>query len=121
MTKPIAIIFGASGAIGTRISDWFSGHGYEVWAGSRQADKSSSADSKTFVFNIDTPEANFNGLKSGSVAAVVWAQGANLSDTIRSLELEAHRKMYEANVVYILAALQAMLKLNLLAPLQGCA
>lgn len=116
MTKPIALVFGATGAIGTRIADWFSGYGYEVWAGSRQADKSYSADSKTFVFNIDTPEANFKGLKSGSVTAVVWAQGANLSDSIRSLELEAHRNMYEANVVYILAALQTILKLNLLAP-----
>ncbi|WP_089408655.1 SDR family NAD(P)-dependent oxidoreductase [Granulicella rosea] len=48
--------------------------------------------------------------------AVCWAQGANLNDSVYNVDLDKHRQIYEANVVYILATMKALLEHDLLAP-----
>lgn len=48
--------------------------------------------------------------------AAVWAQGANYNDNIRTFDIEAHKRIYTANVTYILVSLQMLLNGNLLAP-----
>lgn len=116
MAKPIALIFGSTGAIGSSIVSWFEMRGYEVWAGSRTINQENDSNHQSFVFDPENPKDSLNELESGSVSAVVWAQGANLSDNIRDMDVNKHRAMYEANVVYILLALQMLLEKKLLAP-----
>ena len=115
MTKPIVLVFGAGGAIGKAIATWFDGQGYEVWAGSRDAaNKHTDKYFKNFTFNPDISASSL-ALSKRSVASVVWAQGANLNDNIRNLDINAHRTLYEANVTYVILGLQWLLKNNLLA------
>jgi NAD(P)-dependent dehydrogenase (short-subunit alcohol dehydrogenase family) len=48
--------------------------------------------------------------------AVCWAQGANLNDSVHTFDRDKHLDLYEANVVYILVTLKALLDAELLAP-----
>jgi 3-oxoacyl-[acyl-carrier protein] reductase len=117
LSQPSVIVFGASGAIGSTLVASFDRNRYTVLAGTRnlvQADQSSSI--RTFQFNAGCPEDGLVGLEPESINAVVWAQGANLSDSIYSLDIDAHLAMYEANVTFILLSLQALLSKKLLAP-----
>lgn len=117
MSKPVAVVFGAGGVIGTAIAAWFDGHGDEVWAGSRDlAKKHDNQNFRNFIFNPDVQSDRVIGIKKRSVSAVVWAQGANLSDNIHNLDIHAHRALYEANVSYVILGLQWLLKEELLAP-----
>ena len=108
-----AVIFGASGAIGTALVDWFVARGYQVSAFAR----SSQAVSRHHVdwFAWDGKET-FPFLAAEPFNAVVWAQGSNCNDDIRSFNLDTHQQLYAANVLYVLLSLQALLKQNLLAP-----
>lgn len=117
LSQPSVIVFGASGAIGSTLVASFDRNRYTVLAGTRnlvQADQSSSI--RTFQFNAGCPEDGLVGLEPESINAVVWAQGANLSDSIYSLDIDAHLAMYEANVTFILLSLHALLSKKLLAP-----
>ena len=46
--------------------------------------------------------------------AVCWAQGKNCNDSIYAFNVEQHREVFEANVVYILQSLSILLKEKLL-------
>jgi len=117
LSQPLVIVFGASGAIGSALVTSFDQNRYTVLAGARnpvQVDQSSSI--RTFQFNAECPDESLVGLEPESINAVVWAQGANLSDSIYSLDIDAHLAMYEANVTFILLSLQALLSKKILAP-----
>jgi 3-oxoacyl-[acyl-carrier protein] reductase len=117
MSKKLAIVFGASGAIGQVILGWFERHDYRVLAASRHPDSTLDHDDTNWIaFDPKEPLLGLGGIKEESVDAVVWAQGANLSDSIHNFDVEAHRSLYEANVTYILLSLKAILNKNLLSP-----
>ena len=117
MSKKLAVVFGASGAIGGAILGWFELHDYRVLAASRNPDSSLDHDDTHWIaFDPKEPLLELGAIKEESVDVVVWAQGANLSDSIQSFDVEAHRSLYEANVTYILLSLKAMLDKNLLSP-----
>lgn len=117
MSKKLAVVFGASGAIGCAVLSWFEHHDYRVLAASRTPDSTlDHNDTHWLAFDPKEPLVGFGGVKDASVDAVVWAQGANLNDSIYNFDVEAHRSLYEANVTYILLSLQAMLNKNLLSP-----
>jgi len=48
------------------------------------------------------------------IDAIIWAQGMNVNDNARSFDAELHRRVYDANVVYILASLKSVLDNDLL-------
>mgnify|MGYP000536618938 CR=1 FL=1 len=106
-----ALVFGASGVIGTAIAGWFANHGRSVVGISR----SGSGGASTLAWTPEDPGTAFDMLGPGPLGAVVWAQGMNLSDDIRSFDLARHREVYEANVVYILQSLQLLLENGLVA------
>lgn len=115
MNKPNVLVFGATGAIGSAIVDWFSGQQYEVIAISRNPPESGLSNNITWLNWDGSQNVNsFSRLKKDSINAVVWAQGANFNDDINTFEASAHQTMYEANVIYILLSLQVLIKQNIL-------
>jgi 3-oxoacyl-[acyl-carrier protein] reductase len=114
-------VFGASGAIGGALVEWFLEHGHEVVAFSRSgtargvAPGVSSSVSRARWLAWDGM-APFPLLAEPGFDAMVWAQGANCNDDIRSFDLAAHERLYAANVTYILVSLHALLAQQMLKP-----
>ena len=106
-------VFGASGAIGGALTDWFLAHDYEVVAFNRTGVAPAGSNARWVEWD---GVGAFPQLDEPSFNAAVWAQGANCSDDIRSFDLDAHQQLYAANVTYILLSLQALLRQNMFAP-----
>jgi NAD(P)-dependent dehydrogenase (short-subunit alcohol dehydrogenase family) len=53
-------------------------------------------------------------LGAQKIDSVVWAQGINFNDDIENFDLNAHLKMYEANVTFILSTLKVLTDCNVL-------
>jgi NAD(P)-dependent dehydrogenase (short-subunit alcohol dehydrogenase family) len=50
-------------------------------------------------------------------AAVCWAQGANMSDSVFDVDSTKHLELYRANCVFVLDTLRVLLDRNLLSPM----
>ena len=111
-------VFGATGAIGQAICEWYRAKDCEVVGISRKggAVTGSSSEVSWLAWEGGEDVEAFSLLDGRQLNAIVWAQGANCSDDIYSFDLKRHEQMYAANVTYVLLSLQALLKRNLLAP-----
>ena len=117
MSNPLVLVFGATGAIGTAVSEWFGAQGYDILAISRKpAISTIIANVKYIQWEAGQSADVFYDIKKCSINAVVWAQGVNFGDNIHTFDLSAHQSMYDVNVTYILLSLQLLLQKNLLAP-----
>lgn len=107
------LLFGSTGAIGGAIGQRFRQAGIEVWGVSRGLSNSSP---ETVAWDpLDETSAVPRRLtEQGPFQAVCWAQGMNLNDSIHDFDPAGHRRMYEANVIYIMASLHALLAAGLL-------
>lgn len=112
-----ALVFGASGSIGQAICIRLQEQGDFVIAAGRGECPSQlknfpwaqwGEDLQLFFGQLEPP------LFGAKLDAVVWAQGVNFNDEIRSFDLSRHQKMYEANVTFILTTLQFLLSKDLL-------
>ena len=102
-----ALVFGGSGQIGAACAEALRGLGCEVIATSRQGGEGIEA---------YDPLADKLALPGeGQFEAVVWAQGANLNDSILDFDLSRHRAIYDANVTFVLESLHALLACDRLA------
>jgi NAD(P)-dependent dehydrogenase (short-subunit alcohol dehydrogenase family) len=115
------LLFGGSGQIGQSIAGKFREKGWEVIIVSR-SEKSNSAHEIQWDVDVEKENVVPPALHNfGLFDSVCWAQGVNLNDSIYSFEFGAHKKVYEANVVFILASLSALLAANLLSkPARFC-
>lgn len=110
-------VFGATGAIGQAICKWYKTRGHHVVAIGRAASSPSSVNGMQWIsWDIGSPNHFLEALPSRKLNAVVWAQGLNFNDNIHSFDIDKHQRIYEANVVFVLSSLQALLKDELLAP-----
>ena len=108
------LLFGGSGQIGQAIAQKFKEKGWEVFIVSRGGRGNSALE---IQWEIDLEKANevpLALLNVGEIDSVCWAQGVNLNDSIYSFEQDAHKRVYEANVVFILSTLSALLSENFL-------
>jgi 3-oxoacyl-[acyl-carrier protein] reductase len=107
------LLFGSSGAIGEAIGGRFRRAGAEVWGVARAA-----ADATTWTVAWDPLQEPFAVPKTlteqGPFGAVCWAQGMNLNDSIREFDLDVHRRLYDANVLFVMSSLRALLDADLL-------
>jgi 3-oxoacyl-[acyl-carrier protein] reductase len=109
-------VFGASGAIGEALVAWFSRKGWDVVAILRRppdAGRPVPACPHVVWAPLETPEPP---QALAALDAVVWAQGDNCNDNIATFEIERHRRMYEANVLHVLASLHALVAHGRLVP-----
>ncbi len=117
-----ALVFGASGAIGSAIAARFAAEGWEVTGVSRggTADATDPAWDAIRPLAYDpfgaTPESESALAAGGPYGAVCWAQGANGTDNVYNVDLDRHLALYQANCLYILATLKFLLDEKLLAP-----
>ncbi|HTY04705.1 MAG TPA: SDR family oxidoreductase [Rhodocyclaceae bacterium] len=113
------LVFGASGAIGSALVARFAQQGALVFAVSRSGARADTAcDPNVQWFAYDALAEGGASIPDtvSALDAVIWAQGANCNDDIYDIDLRRHAELYEANVVYILASLQQLLRQNKLSP-----
>jgi 3-oxoacyl-[acyl-carrier protein] reductase len=102
-----ALVFGGGGQIGAACAEALRNGGFDVTAtGRTAADGIAAYDPLTDKFALPGEEA---------FEAVVWAQGANLNDSILDFDADRHRAIYDANVLFVLESLHALLASDRLA------
>lgn len=113
-----ALVFGATGAIGSAIALRFAAAGWQVTGVSRRGGAADHPAIAPQAYDPLVPgDAGHAALaEAGPFHAVVWAQGANASDNVRNVDLVAHEALYRANCLYIVASLQQLLERGALAP-----
>jgi NAD(P)-dependent dehydrogenase (short-subunit alcohol dehydrogenase family) len=103
------LIFGGAGVLGTAIANKFQENGYEITFGVRKI-----TDSKNqFLLPVSkgpVPEL----LKGQLFDSIVFAQGANINDSVISNSLDDLNKLFEANVSFISETTKALLSHNLI-------
>jgi NAD(P)-dependent dehydrogenase (short-subunit alcohol dehydrogenase family) len=103
------LIFGGTGALGTAIAQKFSSEGYQVVYGVRTI-----TDSKV-QFQLPLTAGPVPDLLKGQIFdAVVFAQGANLNDSVMSSSLADLNRLFEANVTFISETSKVLLANNLI-------
>lgn len=108
------LLFGGFGQIGQSIAWKFKEKGWEVFAVSRGKKSNSKYDIQWDVDVKQGHEIPTSIFDAGLFNSVCWAQGVNLNDSIYSYEPDSHVKVYEANVLFVLSTLSALLAKNLL-------
>lgn len=112
------MVFGATGAIGVALVKMFSRGKCFVYAVSRDTSSAEEIEGVTWL-SMDIHEETFSKhfpAGAPTINAVVWAQGANCSDSIYSFDRNEHERLYSVNVIYILVSLQRLIQEDLLAP-----
>ena len=107
------VVFGATGSIGQAICAHFKVQKYFVIDVGRNITSGNSmiqwsGNAQEFSTDIH------NSLGAQKIDSVVWAQGINFNDDIENFDLNAHLKMYEANVTFILSTLKGLTDCNVL-------
>ena len=106
---PKLLIFGGTGALGTAIAQKFSGEGYEVIYGVRTI-----TDAKN-QFQVPLTTAPVPKILKGELFdAVVFAQGANINDSVVTSSLDDLNRLFEANVTFISENTKALISHNLI-------
>lgn len=110
MTARRVLVFGASGGLGEVIAERFEADGDIVVRSSRKAEEG-------FLPVDPFGKAGMDELvTAGRFDAVVWAQGANVNDTVGQLDLEVHRQVLEANCFFVSHTLDALVRSEQLVP-----
>jgi 3-oxoacyl-[acyl-carrier protein] reductase len=115
MPEPHVLIFGGSGAIGAALAEFFGGCGWRVTGVSRSAPTDASAVRDWIRWECGAGAGELARLDAKNLHAVVWAQGMNCNDDIRTVDFETHAAMYRANVLTIIESLQCLLAHDALA------
>jgi NAD(P)-dependent dehydrogenase (short-subunit alcohol dehydrogenase family) len=103
------LIFGGTGALGTAIAQKFSNEGYEVIYGVRTI-----TDGKV-QFQVPLTTGPVPDLLKGQLFdVVVFAQGANINDSVITSSVEDLNRLFEANVSFISENTKALLSHNLI-------
>jgi hypothetical protein len=115
--RKTVLIFGANGAIGKALVDWFSINGWSVFGIRRTPAVEQKEVAGIVEWVVWDPQLHKNTPAdiSRPVDAIVWAQGLNCNDSIYSFDSRRHGEIYYANVLFILETLNALLSSSLLA------
>ncbi len=107
------LVFGASGAIGGAIAADAAARGWAVTGIARKAAEPAIEGVEFHALDPLRDDLDSSFLADAEpFDAVCWAQGANVNDNITTVDMQRHVEIYEANCVYILATMQALLRLG---------
>jgi len=100
------LLFGAGGALGSAIRHHLCALGFSViTAGSTPPE--ASENHLPLAYDQPCPASCFSALPP--LAAVVWAQGVNCSDSIETFDPENFLRLWQGNVLFIASTLKALL------------
>ncbi len=104
--KRNALIFGASGALGSVIYQKLENNGFTLFTAGLGNGKEPSCHIKlSYDANID--EGLFASLPQ--LEAVIWAQGINCNDSIENFLVDDLNKIFQSNVAFIASSQKALL------------
>jgi 3-oxoacyl-[acyl-carrier protein] reductase len=113
------LVFGASGAIGHAVCLAALHRGWQVTGVARSIPAKALEGCDEVMYLAASPLAKHfdpQQLRGTTLyTSICWAQGANLNDSVYSVDLEKHLEIYNANVSYILVTLKALLDHQMLA------
>ena len=114
---PHLLLFGATGAIGEAIAATAISREWKVTGVSRKPPAAPMPGVKYLALDPLGPDFVPALLEGESpYTAVCWAQGTNANDSVYDVDLNHHVAIYQANVVYILITLKALLDAQFLVP-----
>lgn len=116
------LLFGASGAIGRVVAETFIARGWHV-VGVTRTQHERLATGVSWVVADPVQDIGDAAIFDAwaPYQAVIWAQGANLNDSVRDVDEQAHLALYQANCLFILTTLKLLLqRLLLAAPARLC-
>lgn len=115
-STPRILVFGGRGAIGTAVRKRFEILDWNVTATSRFGEFPEGDVNTTWVVcDPSGPVALMPQFDSGApYAAVCWAQGANMTDSVFNVDSSRHLDLYKTNCVFVLETLRVLLDRNLL-------
>jgi len=103
------LIFGGTGTLGSAIAEKFNACGYEVTYGVR---KITNPVNQFLLPLTEQPVPDL--LKGQLFDAVVFAQGANINDSVTTSDIEELNRLFEANVSFITQTTKALILHNLI-------
>lgn len=111
----VALIFGATGAIGANITKVFSAEYDRVYAATRSegSDLPSGVIPVQWSLEKKFTKNDFTGITK--IHSIVWAQGSNYNDSIYDFDRQRHTDLYNANVVFVMESLRQLIDLDLVA------
>jgi 3-oxoacyl-[acyl-carrier protein] reductase len=102
------LIFGGTGVLGKAIANKFSDHGYEITYGVRKVTDPKSQ------FLLPITEGPVPDLLKGQLFdSIVFAQGANINDSVINYSIDNLNSLFEANVSFISETTKALISHNL--------
>ena len=106
------LILGATGSIGSALVDGLHLQGFTVWRVAR----SLTTDIDEYLLNLNDFLQDIDGVCGllPEFCSVVFAQGANLADDIANFNKEAHKTIYDANVLVILDTVSLLISRDLI-------
>ena len=112
-----ALLFGASGSIGGAIAEGLTSKGFDVVGVARSARPDGGPWAHWLRHDpLAHPKKAGVFADHGPYAAVCWAQGANATDSVYTVDSEIHMQLYQANCLYIVETMKVLLNEGLLAP-----
>ncbi|WP_446666209.1 SDR family NAD(P)-dependent oxidoreductase [Flexivirga sp. B27] len=116
MTRPIAVVTGASSGIGRATARKLASEGFEVVCAARRADRiealATEIDGRAVTCDVTKADdvAALAAAAGGEVAVLVAnAGGAIGTETVADANLDEWRTMYDTNVLGVAACIQALL------------
>lgn len=106
------LLFGGSGTLGEAICSKFEKEGWNVWVSGRSQSGSGQYIGWDVLDCVSEEQVMSKLCSAGTFDAVCWSQGMNMSDSIFDFQDEAHVKMYEANVLFVIKSLNVLLSNN---------
>ena len=98
-----ALVFGGGGQIGAACVGALRAQDFHVIGTGRTTDEARG------IVGYDPLVDKYSLPGEGPFDAVVWAQGANLNDSILDFDPARHQAIYEANVLFVLESMHALL------------
>lgn len=105
------VVFGGEGAIGASVAAEFDRQGYDVYRTSRAP----VADGRCLSVDLGAEDPLAALERLPTLAAAVWAQGANRNDSILEFDPVGFDGILNANLTYVVATLAELLRLGKMA------
>lgn len=108
MSQYRVLLFGATGALGTAISETYKSHGWQVFPVVRQ----SVGLADEVVLPLEESKEFDNAVAEKNFDSIVFAQGINMNGSVMTTEDEDLQRLFDVNVTFIVRQVKFLMKKN---------